>query len=157
MTSVTKNNDVLSQLLMYFRGITNGKCDVSDVAHAYNYQKMVLIDFSHTQADKIDHIRDIQKRTPLPSQVWERLQSVLNPKPCHVVVFTNFGPERHKLSDDRLVYERTLTSNSPKFWFRHYYAQVWNEAFMNQLTKITRDPTDVSWCQQSSRQRPYRG
>lgn len=80
--------------------VTNGK--LADIAHAYNYEKTVIIDLSRTQADKIDHIYSLMeafKNGRIFSPKYESTSKTFNP--CHVVVFANFIPDHSKLSQDR--------------------------------------------------------
>lgn len=79
---------------------TNGK--VSDIAHAYNFEPVVIFDLSRTQADKIDSIYmaiEHFKNGRFFSPKYDSHTKVFDIP--HVLVFANFPPDRTKLSEDR--------------------------------------------------------
>lgn len=79
---------------------TNGK--IADMAFAYNYEPIVIIDLARTQADHCDHFYQFMeslKNGVLFSSKYESGKKLF--KPPHVVVFANFEPDRAKLSADR--------------------------------------------------------
>jgi len=79
---------------------THGK--VSDIAHAYNFERVVIFDLSRTQADKLDGIFmaiENFKNGRFFSPKYESQTKVFSVP--HVFVFSNFDPDRSKLSADR--------------------------------------------------------
>jgi hypothetical protein len=75
---------------------------VCDIAHAYKYEKITLIDLSRTQADKIDHIYSLMESFKNGRIFSPKYDSVFKTfEPCYVIVFANFIPEHQKLSQDR--------------------------------------------------------
>lgn len=81
---------------------THGK--VQDIAHAYNFEPIVIFDLSRTQADKIDSVYMAIENFKNGRFFSSKYQSVTKIfKKPHVVVFSNFYPEQGKLSIDRWV------------------------------------------------------
>ena len=79
---------------------TNGK--LADMAFAYNYERVVILDLARTQAEQCDHFYQLiesLKNGCLFSSKYESKRKLFAPP--HVVVFANFQPDRSKLSADR--------------------------------------------------------
>jgi len=79
---------------------THGK--VSDIVYAYNFERVVIFDLSRTQADKLDGIFmaiENFKNGRFFSPKYESQTKVFSVP--HVFVFSNFDPDRSKLSADR--------------------------------------------------------
>lgn len=79
---------------------THGK--LSDMAFAYNLERVVVIDLARTQSDKLDHMYQFienLKNGILFSPKYESGTKCFPPP--HVIVFANFEPDRSKLSEDR--------------------------------------------------------
>jgi hypothetical protein len=79
---------------------TNGK--LADMAFAYNYERIVLIDLARTQADRIDHFYQFiesMKNGVVFSPKYESGKKLFSTP--HVLVFANFEPDKSKLSEDR--------------------------------------------------------
>lgn len=93
----------MADYLIAFHGavvFTGGK--VSDIAHAYNYQSVVIFDLARTQEDKLDGVYmclENFKNGRFFSPKYESHNKVFAPP--HVLVFANFEPDRSKLSADR--------------------------------------------------------
>lgn len=91
--------------LVAFHGavvFTGGR--VCDIAHAYNYQRVVIFDLARTMEEKLDAVfQCIEnfKNGRFFSAKYESHCKVFSPP--HVIVFSNFGPDRSKLSADRWV------------------------------------------------------
>lgn len=79
---------------------TSGK--MADIAHAYNYQRVVIFDLSRTQEDKLDAVYSLLeqfKNGRIFSPKYESHVKVFDVP--HVLVFANFEPDKTKLSADR--------------------------------------------------------
>lgn len=79
---------------------TNGK--VCDIAHAYNFEPVVIFDLARTQADKLDNVYmaiENFKNGRFFSPKYDSHTKVFAVP--HVVCFANFPPEIGKLSNDR--------------------------------------------------------
>lgn len=79
---------------------THGK--VSDIAHAYGMERVVVFDLSRTQADKIDSVYmaiENFKNGRFFSPKYDSHTKIFDPP--HVVCFSNFAPNQYALSADR--------------------------------------------------------
>lgn len=79
---------------------THGK--MHDIAHAYDYQKVVCFDLSRTQEEKLDAVYmalECFKNGRMFSGKYESTTKVFEVP--HVIVFANFAPDKSKLSADR--------------------------------------------------------
>lgn len=77
---------------------------VTDMAYAYDCQKIVVFDMSRTQADMMDHIYDFAEKLKngyLFSSKYESEQKVFPPP--HVIIMANVMPKANVWSKDRLV------------------------------------------------------
>jgi len=78
--------------------VTNGKC--ADIAHAYNYEEIVVFDFSREQEERINYqIIEKFKDGRIFSPKYDSKCKVF--KGARVIVFSNFDPDKSKLSEDR--------------------------------------------------------
>lgn len=98
-----KGKSVMADYLACFHQaaiFTHGKLD--DIAHAYNYERVVIFDLSRTQADKIDHIYMCIEHFKDGRMFSPKYDSTLKQFDVpHVFVFANFEPDTSKLSADR--------------------------------------------------------
>ena len=91
----------LTDWLEVWRGayvITGGK--YADIAYHFNHQNYVVFDFARDMADKFPYklLEDFKNRRVFSSKyvpVTKRAPE------CHLIVFTNFEPDKSKLSADR--------------------------------------------------------
>nr|UZT54562.1 MAG: putative replication-associated protein [scracolig virus 2] len=93
---------MVDYLVAFHSGIcfTNGK--MADIAHAYNYQPLVIFDLARTQEDKLDAVYmalESFKNGRIFSPKYESHVKVFDVP--HVLVFANFAPDKTKLSADR--------------------------------------------------------
>jgi len=80
--------------------IEGGK--VADIAHAFECQEWVAIDLTRAQAEKAEYIYSVIesfKNGRIFSPKYESSMKLF--KPCKVVVFANWYPQKELLSDDR--------------------------------------------------------
>lgn len=72
----------------------------SDMAYAYNYEKIVVLDFARTTADYVPYgFMEQLKNGMLWSPKYQSIRKQF-PSP-HVVCFANFPPQKEKMSLDR--------------------------------------------------------
>lgn len=72
----------------------------SDIAHAYDYEETVCFDFTRSQEEQVNYsVIESFKNGRLFAPKYESKMKIF--KPCKVVVFSNFDPDRTKLSQDR--------------------------------------------------------
>ncbi len=78
--------------------IRNGKS--TDIAYAYNNQKIVVFDYTREQEERINY-QSIEnfKDGILFSPKYESTTKIFTP--CKVIIFSNFHPDESKLSKDR--------------------------------------------------------
>jgi hypothetical protein len=87
---------------------THGK--MHDIAHAYNYQKVVCFDLARTQEEKLDAVYmalECFKNGRMFSGKYESTTKTFEIP--HVIVFANFAPDKTKLSEDRWKITQIVT------------------------------------------------
>ena len=78
--------------------VTNGK--TADIAHAFDYQEYVVFDFARTREEYVNYeVIEAFKNGRLFSPKYD--SQVKRFKPCKVVIFANWLPDRSALSADR--------------------------------------------------------
>lgn len=78
--------------------IQGGK--TADIAHAFNYEEIVIFDFTRSQEEMINYsIIEKFKNGVLFSPKYNSTTKLFTP--CKVLCLSNFHPEQSKLSDDR--------------------------------------------------------
>lgn len=93
----------IADYLLAFKGaalFTHGK--VSDIAHAYNLEPVVIFDLARSQEDKLDGVYmclENFKNGRFFSPKYNSTTKLF--PPTHVFVFANFPPDTAKLSQDR--------------------------------------------------------
>ncbi len=100
----TEGNAGKSFLAKYLVGthnafyVRNGKS--SDISYSYNYQELVVFDFTRSQEERINYsIIEAFKDGMLFSPKYESTTKIF--EPAKVVVFANFPPNEAELSADR--------------------------------------------------------
>lgn len=78
--------------------ITGGK--YADITYAFDYQEYVVFDYARDQQDKFPYrlLEDFKNRRVFSTKYESVMKRALS---CHLIVFTNFAPDRSKLSHDR--------------------------------------------------------
>lgn len=78
--------------------VTGGK--FSDIAFAFKYQEVVVFDFARDQQERFPYqlLEDFKNRRVFSSKYESIQKRALS---CRLVVFTNFPPDKTKLSMDR--------------------------------------------------------
>lgn len=79
---------------------SNGK--ITDIAHAYKRERIVVFDLTRTQAEKLDAVYmaiESLKNGRLFSPKYDSHTKIFATP--HVIVFANFEPDKSKLSEDR--------------------------------------------------------
>lgn len=72
----------------------------ADIAYAYNYQEWIVFDFARDQADRFPYaILECFKNGRIFSTKYESVIKYVDK--TRVIVFTNFAPDKSKLSADR--------------------------------------------------------
>ena len=78
--------------------VRNGKS--ADIAFAYNYEKLVVVDLTREQSDRVNYqIIENFKDGIMFSPKYESMTKSF--EPCKVIVLSNFMPDESKLSEDR--------------------------------------------------------
>lgn len=78
--------------------ITGGK--YADIAYNFDLQEYVVFDYARDMADKFPYklLEDFKNRRVHSTKY---VPVVKRAKKCHLIVFTNFAPDKTKLSADR--------------------------------------------------------
>lgn len=77
---------------------TNGK--TSDIAYAYNNENIIVFDFSRSNEDRINYqVIEQLKNGLLFSGKYSSKNKVFDTP--YIICFSNFHPDRDKLSEDR--------------------------------------------------------
>lgn len=72
----------------------------ADIAYSYNYEKIVLFDYTRDYEEYVNYgVLEMFKDGMVVSSKYESTLKMTNPP--HVVVFSNFEPDRSKMSADR--------------------------------------------------------
>ena len=72
----------------------------ADIAYAYNYEKIVLFDYTRDHEEYVNYgVLEMFKDGMVVSSKYESTLKMTNPP--HVIVFSNFEPDRTKMSADR--------------------------------------------------------
>lgn len=102
-TEGNKGKSFLTDFLIAFHNavvFTHGK--VCDISHTYNYEPVVIFDLARSQEDKLDGVYmaiECFKNGRIFSPKYDSHTKVF--KVPHVIVFSNFAPDKTKLSADR--------------------------------------------------------
>lgn len=96
-----KGKTWMGQYLLHMKGgllVDNMK--KADFSYLYNYEKIVVFDFQRCQEDQINYgnIEAVKNGHLVSTKYQCNVKSFQTP---HVVVFSNFYPDRSKLSEDR--------------------------------------------------------
>lgn len=71
-----------------------------DIAYRYNYQSYVVFDYARDQQDRFPYqLLEDWKNRRVHSDKYESTEK--RPPKCKIIVFTNFEPDKSKLSADR--------------------------------------------------------
>lgn len=84
--------------------VTGGK--YADIAYAFNYEEYIVFDYAR------DYAGDVDGKDRFPYKLLEDFKNkrvfstkyrciIKKAASCHLIVFTNFAPDRKKLSPDR--------------------------------------------------------
>lgn len=78
--------------------VTGGK--YSDIAYRFHHQNYVVFDYARDMADKFPYklLEDFKNRRVFSSKYTSVMKRA---RECHLIVFTNFEPDKSKLSADR--------------------------------------------------------
>lgn len=78
--------------------VTGGK--FSDITYAFHYQEVVVFDYARDQEERFPYklLEDFKNRRVFSVKYESIMKRALA---CRLVVFTNFAPDRSKLSADR--------------------------------------------------------
>lgn len=72
----------------------------ADIAYAYNYEKIVLFDYTRDHEEYVNYgVLEMFKDGMVISPKYESVLKMTDPP--HVIVFSNFEPDRSKMSADR--------------------------------------------------------
>lgn len=78
--------------------VEGGKC--ADIAHAYNYEPYVIFDYTRSQEERVNYsVIESFKNGRIFAPKYESKLKVF--EAAKIICFSNFNPDREKLSNDR--------------------------------------------------------